>query len=353
MEQASGKIGVVMMNVGTPDSPEPSDVRRFLKEFLSDPRVLDINPVGRWMLLNLIILPFRPRKSGEAYREIWTEEGSPILVHSRRFEEKLQGVLGERYMVRFAMRYGNPSYKKALDEMMEAGVERIIAFPLYPQYASSSTGTCLEAVYTYLSEHWNVPDVASIAPFYDDESFLHSIVASGESVLEEFKADHVLFSFHGVPERHVTKSDPSGEHCLKKKDCCATICAENTFCYRAQCFVTARKTAEKLGLGEDDYTVCFQSRLGRTPWIQPYTDELIIELAEKGVKRIAVFCPAFVADCLETLEEIGMQAKEDFVEAGGEDLILVPSLNSSDEWVESARQLVVRADAGAPRSNAA
>lgn len=352
MEQEVGKIGVVMMNVGTPDSPEPGDVRRFLREFLSDPRVLDIHPVGRWMLLNLIILPFRPRKSGKAYEEIWTDEGSPILVHSRRFETKLQEVLGDRYKVRFAMRYGNPSYKEALNEMMEAGVERIIAFPLYPQYASSSTGTCLEAVYTYLGEHWNVPDVASIPPFYDDEAFLQSLVASGQNVLKEFDADHVLFSFHGVPERHVTKSDPSGEHCLKKEDCCASICPENTFCYRAQCFVTARKTAEMLGLAEDQYTVCFQSRLGRTPWIQPYTDVLIPQLAEKGTRRIAVFCPAFVADCLETLEEIGMRAKEDFLEAGGEDLILVPSLNSSDEWVEGARQLVIRADAGAQTSAA-
>lgn len=346
MQVKAGKIGVVLMNVGTPDSPEPRDVRRFLKEFLSDPRVLDIHPVGRWLLLNLIILPFRPKKSGAAYREIWTEEGSPILVHSLRFEEKLQTALGDDFVVRFAMRYGNPSYKKALREMMETGVERIVVFPLYPQYASSSTGTCLEAVYRYLGEHWNVPDVSSVPTFYDDETFIAAIAVEGKPVLAELQPEHVLFSFHGVPERHVTKSDATGEHCLKSENCCDSMCPANAYCYRAQCHVTARMAAAAMGLSEGAWSVCFQSRLGRTPWIKPYTDEVIPELAKSGVRRIAVFCPAFVADCLETLEEIGIRAKEDFVAAGGEDLRLVPSLNSSDLWVEGAKSLVLHSAAG-------
>ena len=337
------QTGVILMNVGTPDSPEPKDVRRFLKEFLSDPRVLDINPIGRWLLLNLIILPFRPKESGEAYEEIWTDEGSPILVHSNQFRDKLQHLLGEEFMVRFAMRYGNPSYKEALDEMIASGVERIIAFPLYPQYASSSTGTCLEAVYSHLGEKWNVPEVASIPAFFDDPSFIGAIEAAGKDVMTELKPDHVLFSFHGVPERHVTKSDPSGKHCLAVENCCEIPCPENTYCYRAQCVATAHLSAEKMGLSKDQYTICFQSRLGRTPWIRPYTDEVVVEMAKKGVERLAVFCPAFVADCLETIEEIGMRAKEDFVEAGGKDLWLVPSLNSSDAWVESAYKLVLKA----------
>jgi len=335
------KTGVLLINVGTPDSPEPGDVRRYLRQFLSDPRVIDINPIGRWLLLNLVILPFRPKKSGEAYRQIWRKEGSPLRIYCEEIKDGLQNALGDDYCVELGMRYGNPSLEKALNSFHSQGIDRLVLFPLYPQYAASSTGTSLEEIYRLVGQRWNVPDITTVSPFYDDEGFIDAVKEVGNPVLAKANADHILFSFHGLPERHMRKSDESGSHCLTSPNCCDKIVAANRNCYKAQCYVTARMAAEAMGLEEGKWSVAFQSRLGRTPWIQPYTDEVIPELAEKGCKRMVVFCSAFVADCLETLEEIGIRAKEDFIEAGGEYLELVPAVNAHPTWIDAAAKLVL------------
>lgn len=334
--------GVLVINLGSPEAPTTPAVRRYLREFLSDPRVLDIHPVGRWLLLNLVILPKRPAQSAEAYAKIWTDEGSPLLVHGRALVEGLREQLPE-YPVELAMRYGEPSIPAGLEKLRAAGCERIIIFPLYPQYASSSTGTALEVVYQHAAKLWNTPALSVVPPFYDEPGFVQAFTEVARPVLSEVRPEHVLLSFHGLPERQIEKSDDTGTWCLKRPDCCDTIGPGNRFCYRAQCYATGRALAESLELAPDGYTICFQSRLGRSPWIRPYTDVLLDELAEKGVRRIAVLCPAFVADCLETLEEIALRNAEDFRRVGGDTLRLVPSLNAHPAWVDAAAALIRRA----------
>jgi len=336
------RSGVLLVNLGSPADPGVPAVRRYLREFLSDPRVIDIPPAGRALLLNLIILPFRPRQSSRAYRSIWTEEGSPLIVHSRRLAEAVARQLEPGIPVALAMRYGEPSIRRVLDALRERGADRIVIFPLYPQLASSTTGTVLEKVFEEASRRWNVPDLVTVPPFYREPGLAGSFAAVGRPLLESFRPDHVLMSFHGLPERHVRKSDPTGTHCLASAACCERMTGANRFCYRAQCFDTARRIAGELSLPEGSMTVTFQSRLGRTPWIRPYTDLTLAELPGRGVKRVAVFCPSFVADCLETLEEIGIRGREQFRAAGGEDLLLVPSLNEHPEWVETVVRLAHR-----------
>jgi ferrochelatase len=339
--------GLLLVNLGTPEAPETGAVRRYLREFLSDPRVLDIPAPARWALLELLILPTRPRRSAEAYRKVWTEEGSPLLVHGQRLAARLEAALGQRWVVALGMRYGKPSLESALQKLALAGARRVTLLPLYPQYASSSTGSTLERVYALAGKAWNVSALQVVPPFFDHPAFLDAWEEVARPVLAGARPDHVLFSFHGLPERHVRKSDVSGRHCLHSADCCEAAVAENRWCYRAQCVRTARLLGEGLGLPKEQMTVCFQSRLGRTPWLKPYTDVLLGELAAKGVRRLAVLCPAFVADCLETLEEIGIRARADFLRAGGESLTLVPSLNAHPAWVRALVQLVRGAE---PRS---
>ncbi len=339
MQQTDSKLGVLLINLGTPDAPRAPEVRRYLREFLSDPRVLDISPLGRWLLLNLVILPFRPARSAAAYRAIWRAEGSPLLHHSRRLTDALRAVLPD-CEVELAMRYGRPGLKTGLMALRERGCDRIVAVPLYPQYAASSTGSTVEALYRAAGEPWNTPYLSIVPPFYDHPAFIDAFAQVGAPVLQDFRPDHVLFSFHGLPERHVRKSDPTGLHCLKAPACCEVIGKANHACYRAHCMATAAALRDRLGLAREHTTVSFQSRLGRTVWVRPYTDEVIPELARRGVKRLAVFCPAFVADCLETLEEIGMRAAEQFKEHGGEALQLVPSLNDHPAWVQALRVLI-------------
>ena len=331
----NGQVGVLLVNLGTPDSTSVGDVRRYLREFLSDPRVVDINPVGRWLLLNLIILPFRPAKSAEAYKSIWTEDGSPLLVIEKELTEKLQKSLGPSHHVELAMRYGNPSVASGLERLMALQPRKIVVVPLFPQYSSAAFGSAVEKVLEEVKGNWNLPALEILPPFYEDPAFIEAFAAVGREALDDFDADHILFSYHGVPERQVQKSDPTGRHCLQRADCCAQMVEANRYCYRAQCFATTRALAEALQLSPGEHTTTFQSRLGRTPWIQPYTDEYLPELAKQGVKRVAVFCPAFVADCLETLEEIGIQADEDFKAVGGEAVKLIPSLNAHPKWVEA------------------
>lgn len=337
------RIGILLVNLGTPDSPETADVRRYLAEFLNDPRVIDINPVARWLLLNLIILRTRPAKSAEAYKKVWTQEGSPLLVHS----ENLTEAVAERFAaepdvhVRLAMRYGKPSLRSGIEGLVADGCDRIVVLPLYPQYASSSTGSTAEAVYKIASELENTPFITMVPPFYDHPAFIEAFAQVGRPVLEDKQPDHVLMSFHGLPERHLRKGDSSGAHCLAKPGCCDTITDVNRNCYRAQCMATARELAAKLDLAPSKYTVTFQSRLTKE-WITPFTDVVLEELRDEGkIKKLVVFCPAFVADCLETLEEVGMGLKADFESAGeGRELTLVPSLNAEEAWVDAVEQLI-------------
>ena len=332
--------GLLLVNLGTPDAPETGAVRRYLREFLSDPRVLDIPAPARWALLELLILPTRPARSAEAYRKVWTQEGSPLLVHSRTLAARLEDALGQKWSVALGMRYGKPSLASALEQLATAGARTLTLLPLYPQYASSSTGSTLERVYALAGKAWNVPALRVVPPFFNHPAFLDAWAEVARPVLAEAQPDHVLFSFHGLPERHIRKSDVSGRHCLQFSGCCDVAVAENRWCYRAQCVSTARSLAARLGLPVEQTTVGFQSRLGRTPWLKPYTDLLLGELAAKGVRRLAVLCPAFVADCLETLEEIGIRARADFLRAGGEALTLVPSLNAHPAWVRAVVQFV-------------
>lgn len=342
------RTGILLINLGTPDAPEPGPVRRYLREFLSDPRVIDINPIGRALLLYLIILPFRPRRSAEAYRKIWTAEGSPLLQHGRALVERLRERIPE-HPIELGMRYGSPSIEHALEQLRAQGCDRIIALPLYPQYASSSTGSSVEEVYRVAARLWNTPYLSVVPAFYDQPGFIDSFATVTRETFAGFEPDHVLFSFHGVPERQVVRS-ADASICLAKPDCCDSLVPGNRNCYRAQCYATARSLAQTLGLGEagERWSVSFQSRLGRTPWIRPYTDEVVPALARQGSKRLAVVCPAFVADCLETIEEIGMRAQEQFQAAGGEQLRLVPSLNSHPTWVGAVEELV-RAQLQQPR----
>lgn len=325
--------GVLLVNLGTPDAPRTPEVRRYLREFLSDPRVIDLSAPLRFGLVHGIIAPFRAPKSAAAYRLVWTERGSPLLANGIDLRDGLRARL-DGVPVELAMRYGSPSIAAGLGRLRGAGSDSLLIAPLYPQYASSSTGSTLEKVYREAAGRWNAPYLDVLPAFYDDPRFLDAFAAVGRPVLDALRPDHVLFSFHGLPERHCTKSDESGAHCLRRDDCCATIVAANRNCYRAQCFATARGLRARLGLDEGNSTITFQSRLGRTPWIRPWTDEELPRLAQRGVKRLAVFCPAFVADCLETLEEIGLRARASFLAAGGEELRLVPSLNASPAWID-------------------
>ncbi len=346
MSEAS-KSGVLLVNLGTPEAPTTPAVRRYLREFLSDPRVIDIGPVGRWMLVNLIIAPFRSPKSAEAYAKIWTDAGSPLLVHSKALLERVRARLPE-IPVELAMRYGTPSIATGLRELHESGVERVTVLPLYPQYADSTSGSSAQKVKEEAARLWARPLLRTIEPFYEHPAFIEAFAEVGSPVLAPFEPDHVLFSFHGLPERHVRATDPSGRHCLARPDCCDAISPPNRHCYRAHCFATGRALAARLDLGDDAWSVSFQSRLGRQEWIKPYTTQTIEKLAARGVKRLAVFCPAFVADCLETLEEIGLRAAADFEAAGGEQLRLVPSLNAEPAWVDAVVGMITEAEQPLP-----
>jgi ferrochelatase len=342
MTSPDSRTGVLLLNVGTPDAPTPEAVRRYLAEFLGDPRVLDIPAIPRWLLLNGVILRTRPKQSAHAYQQVWTDGGSPLLVFSRQMETGLQAALGDRYEVRLAMSYGNPSIPSAFDHFRSRGIDRIVLFPLYPQYASATTGTSLAACYRLASGRWNTPYLSVVPPFYEDAGMIETFAEIGRPILDAMKADHVLFSFHGLPTRQVRKSDESGGgHCLKSDwSCCATIVHANRNCYRAQCAATARALAAKLGLRDGAWTMTFQSRLGKEIWVEPYTDVTVEGLPKRGVRRLAAFSPAFVADCLETIEEIGMRAKESFLANGGEEFRLIPSLNGHPRWIETAARLV-------------
>jgi ferrochelatase len=334
--------GLLLINLGTPQAPTTRAVRRYLREFLSDPRVIDIHPLGRWLLLNLVILPRRPRASAAAYQKIWTKQGSPLLVHSMELARQVARELEGEMEVELGMRYSEPSLLSALDRLRQKGVRELIALPLYPQRAASSTGSSVARLYELLKQSWDPLPVKIAPPFFADPNFLDCFAQVARPVIDSSQADHVLFSFHGLPERQVKKSDPSGKHCLGMADCCEQLGPLNLECYRAQCFFTAQSLAERLELTPDRYSVSFQSRLGRTPWIKPYTDMLLLQLAGRGIKQVVVICPSFVADCLETLEEIGIRGRQSFLGAGGKELALVPSLNALPGWRDTVVKLARR-----------
>ncbi|MDP7156836.1 MAG: ferrochelatase, partial [SAR324 cluster bacterium] len=334
------KTGILLINLGTPDAPRSPEVRRYLKQFLSDDRVLDLDPVLRWLLLRLVILPFRSRKSAQAYAKIWVKEGSPLLVYGRRLRDALtERFQAEGIPVTLGMRYGNPSIPSAMQELRDQGCDHLVVTPLYPQYASSSSGTALQVVYETAARLWNTPSLTVVPAFYDRPEFIDAFAEIGRPYLNS-APDHVLFSFHGLPERYVQKSDDSGRWCLQQPNCCTQIRAENRNCYSAQCHHTAQRLSQALQVKQDCWSTAFQSRLGRNRWLQPDTPSTLKALARSGKHRVVVFCPAFVADCLETLEEIAIRANAEFQGTGGESLTLVPSLNGHPAWVAGLETLL-------------
>lgn len=342
------KIGVLIVNLGTPDSPRVPDVRKYLREFLMDWRVVDIPFIFRFLLVNGIIAPFRSPKSAREYRKLFTEEGSPLKFYGERVEKKLQTALGEQYIVKLAMRYQSPSIKSSLEALNNQGLEKIIVIPLFPQYASATSGSVHDKVMEILRTWQIVPEIDFVHNFYDHPLFIKAFAEIGKAYMDKEEYDHFLFSYHGLPERQLRKADCSGQ-CLKaakadksirdEANCCETIHALNRSCYRAQCFETTRLLTKALNIPEGKYTVSFQSRLGQDEWIKPYTEDKLKEFAKSGIKRVLAFSPAFVSDCLETTIEVGEEYKEDFEEAGGEHWQLVDSLNEHPLWIELLKDL--------------
>ncbi len=337
------KTGILLINTGSPDSPEVSDVRVYLKQFLSDPRVIDLKPLARWLLVNLIILPTRPKASAAAYKTIWTDRGSPLLSNSADFRDALRKLLPEA-IIEIGMAYGKPSVPAQMDALIAQGATRLLIAPMFPQYASATVGSVLELAYKTAARKQSVPALSVLPPFYEEPEFLDAWKAVAQPELDRFHPDHTVISFHGLPERHLKKADPTGSHCLQKKDCCKNYLGANPMCYRAHCLATAEGITQRLKLAPDRFTVAFQSRLGRDPWLKPATDETVIALAKKGIKRLAIVSPAFVADCIETLEELGGQAKESFEHHGGKDFLLVPSLNAHPQWASAFATILLKAN---------
>jgi len=333
------KQGVLLVNLGTPDSPAVRDVRRYLREFLSDRRVIDINAVCRFLLVNGIIAPFRSPRSAATYRKIWSENGSPLLYYGRRVESMLRERLPETFDVELAMRYQHPGIEEGLTALASRGISSLTVIPLFPQYASCTVGSVHDEVMRVLRGWENIPDLRLIDRFYDHPLVVRAFAENARRH-KPSQFDHVLFSFHGIPERQLSKADPHG-HCLRSADCCAALGPVNRNCYRAQCYESARLIAEELGLESGEFSVSFQSRLGRAAWTQPYTVNRIQELAHEGKKRVLVLSPAFVADCLETLYEMGEENREIFQSAGGEQLQLVESLNDSDLWITALEHMIL------------
>lgn len=332
------KNGILLLQLGTPDSPSVSDVRGYLTEFLNDPRVIDIPWLARKLLVNLIIVPFRAPKSAKIYKELW-EHGkgkSPLMTYSLSLQKKLQDKLADSAKVELAMRYGNPSIQSVLEKMRKDNYDKIIVVPLYPQYASASTGTALEKVMNIISQWHVIPELSIISQYWDNEGYLNAFAEIGKKY-NHADYDHVLFSYHGLPERQVDKVYEDKQ--CRNHSCENEINHENKFCYKATAYATTRELATRLNIPEEKYTVCFQSRLD-SKWLRPFSDEVVEEQAKKGAKKILVFSPAFVADCLETIIEIGSEYQEIFEEHGGEKVQLVESLNDHPLWVDTIYNLV-------------
>ena len=336
------KTAILLINLGTPDNPSTPAVRKYLSEFLNDRRVIDISAIGRFFLVNFIIVPFRSSKSAKLYKHIWSDKGSPLLYHGVELKNKLQKKLGADYFVEFAMRYQSPSIKHALENIRKQKPTKIVVMPLYPQYASSSTGSTLEKVFDEIKGWEVIPEMRFSSSFFDNEDVTNCFAEEGKKYnLSEY--DHILFSYHGLPERQIKKAAAHyGDNSCFMDKCCEVSTDKNHFCYRANCFKTTQLIAQKLNLSKEKYTICFQSRLGRTEWIKPYTDQVLKQRAKLGDKKILVFSPAFVADCLETIYEIGTEYNEAFKSYGGEKVELVKSLNSNDNWVDALAKMATK-----------
>lgn len=331
--------GVLLINLGTPEAPTPGAVRRYLRQFLMDPHVIGMNSVARFLLVCGIIAPLRGGRSARAYQKIWTERGSPLLFHTVDLASAIRRELGPDYRVEVGMRYGRPSIAQGIESLMRDLPEELIFVPLYPQFALSSTQTAVDSVHRALQKFSDHPRLTFVPAFYNDLGFINAMVGIGNHELGSFRPDHVLFSFHGLPRSHIKKTELIDRYCYFDDQCCKVFETGNPDCYRAHCYHTVRLTAAAMGLVTSQYTMCFQSRLGRG-WLQPYTDEVIQNMARAGKKRLAVFCPSFVCDCLETLEEIAIRGRQVFRSLGGEELRLIPSLNSSVPWVSALVRLI-------------
>jgi len=333
------QTGVILANLGSPDSTEVKDVRRYLNEFLMDGRVIDINIISRILLVRGIIVPFRAPKSAEAYRTIWGKEGSPLISISRQLQKAVQEKLD--VTVELAMRYGNPTPKKAYDNLVAANpdLKEVVIFPLYPHYAMSSYETAVEYMKEVHKKYNYTFSLKFVAPYYNNAEYIAALADSIKPYLEQ-DYDQILFSYHGIPGRHVRKSDPTKQHCLQVNDCCNVPSAAHATCYRHQVFATTRLVTEKLGIPKDKHSMSFQSRLGKG-WLEPFTDIRLEQLPKEGIKKLLILCPAFVSDCLETLEEIAIRGKESFMEAGGESYTTIPCLNTNPLWVDTVVGLVM------------
>lgn len=330
------KRAVLLVNLGSPDSTSVKDVRRYLNQFLMDPCVIDLPWLARRLLLSLFILPTRPAKSAQAYASVWFDEGAPLKVISERFRQQVAN--HTELPLGLAMRYANPSIEQELLKLAQLGdIEEILLLPLYPHYAMSSVKTCILETQRVMHKH-NLRQKLTVHPvFYQHPEYINDLVASAQTEVEGLHGgewDHLLFSYHGVPERHIRKDDPTGHHCLKP-DCCNRPSEAHKTCYRHQVFATTKAFVEKAGLRDDQWTLAFQSRLGRAKWLEPATDQTVVKLAQQGIKKLLVICPAFTVDCLETLEEIGMEAKEDFLAHGGEEFRLISCLNDNPHWAKT------------------
>ncbi len=332
----ANSTAVLMVNLGTPDSPRVSDVRSYLSQFLNDPRVIDLPWLLRKILVNLIIVPFRAPRSAKIYKQLWTEKGSPIIYHSEDLRDKLQGSLGTDYKVYLAMRYKNPSLDSALEEIRRENHSKIIVLPLFPQYASATTGSVYDRVMKVVSKWWVMPEIHFVDQYYDHPKFVDAWEEIGRRY-DWKEYDHVLFSYHGLPTRQVDKVYDNG--LCEDRDCENEINEENKNCYKATSFATSRFIADRLGIPEENYTVCFQSRLDKK-WLEPFSDKVVEQKAKDGAKKLLVFSPAFTADCLETIIEIGEEYQEIFEENGGEKVQLIESLNSEDKWVSCLEDIV-------------
>lgn len=324
--------GVLLVNLGSPQSPQVKDVKTYLNQFLMDGNVIDIPYLLRLFLVRGIIVPKRSANSAKLYQKIWTNEGSPLIANSEKLTEKVKDRI--KIPLALAMRYGEPSVKSGLQELNNAGVDKVLVVPLYPQYAKSTTQTVIDEVEKIKKKVFHQMKISYLSPFYNDTAYIKVLADTVKSKLKEQKPDHLLFSYHGLPERHLKKADPTGSHCLQSSDCCTTPSEAHTTCYRHQCFKTTEMVVKELNLEKDEYSISFQSRLGKDPWMQPYTTDKVKQLGQNGIKNMAVVTPAFVSDCLETIEEIGMEAKEDFLKSGGEYFVRIECINDNEDWAD-------------------
>jgi ferrochelatase len=328
--------GVLLVNLGSPDSPTVPDVRRYLNQFLMDGRVLDMPWLLRRFIVGTILIK-RPAESGHAYDKIWTKDGSPLVVTSKHVQVALQQKF--QFPVELAMRYQNPSIASAITTLISKGIDDVLLIPLFPHYAMSSFESAVVEVQETAAKLSPKIKITVQPPYYDAPNYIKALVGSAEEFLKK-DYDHLLFSYHGIPERHLRKSDPTGCHCLQKENCCEVASPAHATCYRMQCLATTAAFVKLAGIPKSRYSVSFQSRLGKDPWLKPYTDYELVRLAQEGKKRMLVICPAFVSDCLETIEEIGMRGCEDFMKASGKEFTRIPCMNEHPLWIEALTNMV-------------